>query len=355
MNFNWLKIEELVKQNYISKVTDKETNFSIYNYTNKTQYENFWCEETLNCRGLIVDQNKNIIALPFPKMFLWLQEGRRSSLQSHIVTVTEKVDGFLCLLFRKNGKHVISTRGTFFSPQAEWATKYLNKNYDLTGLPEELTLLFEGVNPNYRVVLDYQGKEDLVLLAARNRFTGKYLLFYPNLITLSDQYGFSLPKTYTFNKVTDIIEEMNYLPVNEEGYVAEFSDGSRFKFKGDRYLELHKLICGLTFKKVLVAHENHTLNTLYELLPDEFHPRVKSWVQEIDELFEKVHKEVDLAFEHVPKDNRKAFALWIQKNHKNIVPHLFYTLDGQYSIVDKLIYQDILKNRKDEILVEDEN
>lgn len=62
----------------------------IWNYTPKTQYEQFWDEITLICRGLVTDLDGNIVSRGFPKFFN-IEENR------HIPTddfeVYEKLDG----------------------------------------------------------------------------------------------------------------------------------------------------------------------------------------------------------------------------------------------------------------------
>lgn len=61
--------KQLIKDGYISERKHPECNYFIYNYTQKTQYEQFWNEDTMNCRGLILDGEGNIIAKPFSKFF----------------------------------------------------------------------------------------------------------------------------------------------------------------------------------------------------------------------------------------------------------------------------------------------
>ena len=42
---------------------------SIYNYSRTCQYENKWDEITKSCRGLILDQEGNVVAKGFDKFF----------------------------------------------------------------------------------------------------------------------------------------------------------------------------------------------------------------------------------------------------------------------------------------------
>lgn len=41
---------------------------SMYNYTAKAQYDKLWNEVTLQCRGLILDGDGNVVARPFSSL-----------------------------------------------------------------------------------------------------------------------------------------------------------------------------------------------------------------------------------------------------------------------------------------------
>jgi len=42
---------------------------TIWNYTEKVQYESLWDEVTLSARGLVTDGNGRVVARPFSKFF----------------------------------------------------------------------------------------------------------------------------------------------------------------------------------------------------------------------------------------------------------------------------------------------
>ena len=173
----------------------------IFNYNAMAQYEGAWNFFELVSRGLVIDaKTGEIIARGFDKFFNWFEGGRVAT--GNIVSITEKVDGSLGILYRHHSQYRITTRGSLTSSQGIWATQFLNANYDLSGLDEQYTLLFEIIYPDNRIVVDYGDREDLVLLAVRNRHTGDYLPFFPNVYELGNHYGFSLPNVYTFNDVT---------------------------------------------------------------------------------------------------------------------------------------------------------
>ncbi len=330
---------------YGEVAVERDGDLLIFTYTAKAQYEGRWNFFERVSRGLIINcVTGEVVARPFDKFFNWFEGGRKAA--GHIVTVTEKMDGSLGILYRLKGEYRIATRGAFHSSQAEWATHFLDAHYHLSGLSEELTLLFEIIYPENRIVLDYSGLEALVLLAARNRFTGQYRPFFPDIYELGQQYGFLLPKVYTFNNITQIIERTGMMGREEEGYVVEFSEGERFKFKGDSYLELHKLIFGLSFKNTLQAVMNGTVNFIRAQIPDEFLGQFNGWVTQIETVVADTQQQVEQAFEAAPKTSRKDFALWVQAQHPQLAPYLFARLDGK--ALQPLIYRTAFQNRPDE-------
>src|SRR5687768_659507 len=214
----------------------------VFNYNAMAQYSGEWNEFEIISRGLIIHaKTGEIVARSFDKFFNWGERGIFTT--APIVRITEKMDGSLGILYRKDGEYRIATRGSLESEQALWATDFLHHlieigEVDLSDLSNEYTLLFEIIYPENRVVVDYGDKEELCLLAVRNRFTGDYLPF-PKMLRLSAYHGFMRARDHYFKSIDELIAKLDTLDGNEEGYVAEFADGQRFKFKSKRYLKLH--------------------------------------------------------------------------------------------------------------------
>jgi len=300
----------------------------IFNYNAMAQYHGDWNFFERVSRGLVLNKNTaEVVARGFDKFFNWFEGGRVA--RGHIVSITEKMDGSLGILYLHNGQYHITTRGSMESEQGQWATEFLNANYDLSGLDDLYSLLFEIIYPENRIVVDYGDRKDLVLLAVRNRHTGAYLPFFPDVYELGIHYGFTLPQVYTFNDVTQLIEQTGVLDVNHEGYVVEFSDGQRFKFKGDRYLEMHKLIVSLTFKNILRAVQSNDIERILETVPDEFLGDVREWLTQIEATVVDIETRTTVAFEQAPKDTRKDFALWVNKHHRDLSTYLFARVDNR--------------------------
>lgn len=318
----------------------------IFNYTDRAQYRGEWNFFEQVSRGLIINATSGeIVARAFDKFFNWQENGRHSDGQ--IVTITEKLDGSLGVLYRDQGRYTIATRGSLRSEQSAWATRFLQENYPLADLPDELTLIFEILYPENRIIVDYHGRRDLVLLAARNRHIGTWLPFAPAVTDLAARYGFALPKVYPFADLSEIIGLLGTLDTSEEGYVVEFSDGQRFKFKGSRYLELSRLISGLSYKSVLRAMAGGVLETLLQSIPEEFLDQTRGWVAEIEQARETLRADVIAAFDAIPAEartSRKAFALWVNRSPTALTPFLFAMLDQDD--LTPLLYRTLL-NRPD--------
>lgn len=348
-------VQSLIKQGFddwasLGDVnTVRQGDLILFNYTAKAQYENRWNPFELMSRGLILNsKTAEIVARPFDKFFNYGEGDRYPT--GDIVSVTEKVDGSLGIAYVDpcDDSIKIATRGSFDSDQAKFATAWLQEHLRHTKLikwPLGKTLLFEIIYPDNRIVVDYGGKEGLVLLAARGRWTDKYMS-HSELRQAGEQLnGIEVVKQVDY-LVDELVQKREEIGLDQEGWVAEFSDGSRFKFKGVEYLRLHKVISSLTFKNTLYAHRDGTLNEVFEIVPDEFLEEVRCWVKEIEDCIEGTKREVAKVFSIAPKENRKEFALWVKDTSPNLAPYMFAALDGRdiTEIIYKKEFVDQLKH-----------
>jgi RNA ligase len=308
----------------------------LFDYNTAAHISNTWPYFERVCRGLILNKRTGeIVARPFDKFFYFFANGRKVS--GHIVSITEKLDGSLGILYRHKGETLISTKGSFFSPQARWASKFLKENFDLSDLGEEWTLLFEIIYPDNRVVVNYGSREDLVLLAARNRFTGDFMPFFPNMYELAQHYGFSLPQVYTYNNITDLIINTGKDIENFEGWVVEFSDGQRVKFKTDRYVEIHRYIRQIDFPNILKAVQSGDIDYITRMIPADMLTEVYRWIEEIQEKVEHINAKTVMAFTQAPRGNRQVYKTWVDANHPDLAPYLMQLYEGK--AIEPLIYE----------------
>jgi RNA ligase len=246
----------------------------IYNYTEAVQYSGAWNAVTLACRGLIVNETTGeVLARPYSKFFNHDQVGAPALRPEAKVQVTDKADGSLGIIYAGDA---VATRGSFASDQARHATEILRMRY--AGFVPEVgrTVLVEIIYPANRIVVDYAGMDDLVLLGAVDIATGRS----------SGPEGVPTwpgPVVETFDYPT-LAEALAAPPrIGREGLVVHFLDtDERVKIKYAEYVRLHRLVTGLTARTVWELLVNGgDLDELTEPLPDEFHAWVRAVVAEL--------------------------------------------------------------------------
>ena len=178
------KLNKYYEDGLLYKQVHPSLPLTIWNYTEKVQYENLWDEVTLMCRGLVTDDTGDIVATPFQKFFN-IEEGKFEPTEKF--EVYEKMDGSLGIVFWYRGQWVVATRGSFTSDQANKAREILIK-YNTDIMFRHLTFCFEIIYPENRIVLDYGNDEKLVLLGTFDK-NGKEMD-----VEIWSQWGFDVVK-----------------------------------------------------------------------------------------------------------------------------------------------------------------
>lgn len=315
----WQEIDKLIKEGYISKRKHPSANLWILNYTIKTQFEWVWNEYTCACRGLIVDFNKMIIARPFSKFFNDEQLEREGiKIPSLPFEVYSKEDGSLGIMYFLKNKPYIATRGSFDSEQAKEANKILKEKYSHIEKywNRDYTFLFEIIYPENKIIVDYGDKRDLILLAVIDTRTGSELP-----LEHFSKIGVPIVKKYDGVKDWKKVKEL-FDGENKEGFVIKFSNNFRVKIKYDRYKELHKLICGLSVKKLWeMLKEGKSIDEIMSDIPDEFHKwtldnlqKIKRQYNTIEIIYsEKLNNIIFDINNKIENPQRKDYALEILK------------------------------------------
>ena len=196
---------------------------SIYNYSRTCQYENKWDEITKMCRGLILDQEGNVIAKGFNKFFN-MEEHQSEEIPNEDFEVFEKLDGSLGILFWYQGQWILATKGSFTSDQAIRGREILVKKYNFEPIPKGYTTLVEIIYPENRIVCGYGDEESLVVLSMINNSSGKEL-DYTSLLYISDETRMPVVKKY--DAVNDYKTLKSLISKDREGYVIRFRNGFR--------------------------------------------------------------------------------------------------------------------------------
>ena len=321
---NFDKIDKLISLGYISKRKHPEYDIYILNYTPKTQYKFYWTEETIICRGLIVDKYDNILAQPFPKFFTLSQYETLNNLGifselfhvnfpdafKHPVHISNKIDGSLIVgfFYTYANKFILSSRGSFVSDQAIEAEKiFIQRYYKKIPLIADLTYLFEVVYPENRIVVDYKNLRDIILLEVLD----KKQKVLPILDFLED--GWTVVEEPRFASLyTDINVLKNTIPNNSEGYVVRYDNGMRLKVKSDEYLRLTKLISLFDNDKYILkclADNNGLIDDLLSKIPDEFYKDIHNKVSVYKQKFNDILIEVTDVYSKCSHLTRKEIAM----------------------------------------------
>ena len=286
------KLDKRVAERLISKATKGD--LAIYCYTPKCVYEREWDEYTKMARGLIVNlKTGQIVARPFPKFFNLneTEETKLENLPMEEPEITEKLDGSLGILYRDAGEYFVTTKGTFYSEQGVWATEYFRKQFGDSAtlkIPDGLTILFEIIYPENRIVIDYKGLKELFLIGAIEIKTGKDYS-YRELEEFAKRFGFSLVprKPLTIKQIQEMIDK---LPADEEGFVASYSNGLRIKIKGSEYLKIHRILSNLSILSIWESLKEGKFNDEFVgKIPEEF----REWTEKTAGILMKTKERIE--------------------------------------------------------------
>lgn len=299
-----------------------------------------WTPYELVCRGLIFDAKTGApVARPFDKFFNY---GQAPLPDACLLDVTEKMDGSLGIAYVWRGDWRVSTRGSFTSDQAIWATNWLNGtrvNRAELDRHRGKTLLFEIIYPDNQIVIDYGSFEGLVLLGGRYPYTGIEL---PGswVQQTARKLGVRAPLTYPASlNPAAYAKQAEELPGDQEGWVLRFADGTRLKIKGHEYLDLHRWVSNISFARVVEACRDGNIDDLMAACPDRYRAQAGVWLGLVRGTVAAFHGLIDQAWAERPDLalGRKAFALWAKDQHPKLAPYLFRKLDGRD--YDDLIYR----------------
>lgn len=324
--------------------------YRIYNYSELAAYSQTWDEATMQCRGLIVDADGKVIARPFAKFFNDGEHDGERHPQLDLdapASVSDKLDGSLGILYPTVDGYAIATRGSFESEQAQWATKFWRENYADKFTPEPgFTYLMEIIYKANRIVVDYDF-EDLVLLGVVENATGDV-----GSVDVVDWPG-RKAETFPYRTLAQALSA----PVrdNAEGFVVHCEDGTMVKLKLERYVQLHKIVTGMSEKTVWEhAASGKPFEDLIADMPDEFHDWLTATWDELQTRHAAVGRDATRTYgeilDRMPEGGgRKEFAEAAKQYDNRSL--LFCLADGQYDRASATIWKQ-LKPRGDTFMLD---
>jgi len=340
--------EAYVKLGLLRSDKTDDGRLAVYTYTDQCAYTNAWDDVTRNARGHIYDLlTGECAAWPFPKFFN-LNENAETQADrlpwDQPYEICEKLDGWLGVLYRHEGRFKVSTRGSFHSSGAVWATQHIQQ-FDLGFLPDTATLCFEVIHPEHQIILSYE-KEALTILGAFNRFTREE---YPRNLVEDWAWRSGLPivPLLAHRSLTELLHEQKELR-DKEGFVIRFQDGRRVKVKTAWYLEMTRIMNDLTPISLWRGMRNGKVpEEFLRKIPEELRPLADKYRAILEGQYAQVMLHIEQTADPAIRrfgNDRRELARWIEENAARIGyvrRAMFLLLDGKRDKVEAIVMDQI--------------
>ena len=317
-----------VRQNFIelTKVSESFTHktervdgfdFDIffYRFATFSDFKNNEHFGSLEARGIAFLEERAFPA--FHKFFNWKENPYTDFPieDDEALVVQEKIDGSLIHPIAVDDYLLVKSKTSFLSEHSRAGKELLERDSRKKSLvfdlyKDGLVPLFELIGPENQVVVKYD-RDDLVLLAVRNVYSGEYLpLEEVGKIAKEYKVEFARWTEIPFHRLRNILENEKGV----EGFVA-FVNSNFVKFKTKWYLNLHSFISEIREDVIFYAFLDDKLDDILINIDGEKRKIVEEIAEKVKSVLnEKVKRALELFSEY--KDlgfDRKSFALKYRK------------------------------------------
>lgn len=327
-----------------------------------------WNKQNLIFRSSVWNDDGELVSASFKKFFNWGEKPELaytpfSTKANGGVTVMEKVDGSTLIISKYKGNLIHRTRGTVDATQ-------LDNGLEILGLMEKYpnafdlevdehgtanySLLFEWVSPTNKIVVNYP-EPDMILIGKINH-DDYTMASQSELDKLALELGVKRPKTYQYDSIKDIL---NDVPAWEksEGVCVYCNKGQDIrKLKSEWYLSLHRMkseLCSLervidVFFGVGKPSYNEFYSQLIEIYDYEIVTSAQGYMSNICDAWKEVNKIVEgmetftSKVKALPSRKEQAAEILSSYGETNRAKFVFSLLDGKELADDnlkKLLYQ----------------
>ena len=183
-----MNIKQLLKEN-ADLVLKKETSVPglyVLKYKRKVFFDNLWNPFLEVCRGTVIDENDNIVSLPFTKIYNFRVEDKAPDwADDDVVLYVRKINGFMVACTWYDGDLLWSTTGSLDSEFigyaqemfAELSPDQREMFKDLLRQATDTTYIFECCHPSDPHIIEE--KSGLYLLGAREKKFDSEIMINP--------------------------------------------------------------------------------------------------------------------------------------------------------------------------------
>lgn len=315
MNINLYTFNKLVDEGYLNRSSNGHE--VIWVYTPKTEYEKYWTKETRMSRGLVTDEEGNILCKTLSK-FYNLEQTPETKLEnldlSQEYLITEKLDGsFISLWWNKRtDTWQCSSKGSLANEYIDYAMSQLP---DMSSVSRNKVFACEICMPRnldgMRRAVDHD--PGLYFISAFDSYQNFRELDWHRESKLwpGDKKVKHYPDTH-FNALL----EKQKKELGTEGWVVKFDSGLRIKIKTRHYLKIFAFINQLNYASIKEFMLNYGVdsNEWLESFPEELLKEAREMKNTISYTFyNKLHDLMFTAKEYNKLTNsRKEFALQVK-------------------------------------------
>jgi hypothetical protein len=264
-----------------------------------------WNDKNMIFRSSVWTPEGKLISASYKKFFNWQEQPDLYPIPDsmHGLSLIEKLDGSTLIVSQYEEETIIRTRGTVDAVAQEngFEIELLKKKYPKAFMVmEDISLIYEWVTPNNRIVIDYPGP-DIYLTGIINHKDYSYVS-QTDLDTYAKAIGVKRPRIFNFDTVTDMIEAVKEFK-GVEGICVYFNHGQLIrKLKGIQYLTIHKFKNNLTLESMLdmyFVYKRPSYNDFVKQVTEQFDYECYVACQGDISLICDASKEVDKIISHM--------------------------------------------------------
>lgn len=327
----WIEKINIEKYNEIFELlqVNQHNEMALIRYGLQDMQEGLWTDKNSiyrECRSIVVDlKNEEIVLCPFRKFFN-LNEVEENSIENitkkikeaRSIEITDKLDGSM-----QNARYYkdefIMSGSMALDLNKSWR---LSEGYNMLSENHKLmlkkhsnyTFIFEYISlKDAHVVLYDKEQEGLYLIGMRDVYTGEQLS-YNQIKMYANTYKVAVTQIEkkSFNEVVNLTKQ--YKSHEKEGWVVNI-DGHLIKVKCDDYVHLHRLLDKLSSVNVIIQNiADDKYDDMISKVPVNYRERVERIANVIIDYKEQCIKDINKYYEQAPKDNKKAFMIWVDTN-----------------------------------------
>jgi hypothetical protein len=252
----------------------------MVNYTNAAQYDAEWNNFLRVCRGIVLDNQFNLVSMPFHKFFN-IDEHEETNLQSaagwQYRSITEKIDGVMIQVFR-HGDEVLFASRHGIGTRASQLAAALAQDIDtciLSRIDFRHTLICELIHPEILQpgMISYSPRLRLLVpLFIRNLETLELIPARELLASSGLPESYSLPQDYRYDSIHRLVEfARNYTDIDWEGVVVQGRGelGNQLvKIKAYGYLHRLQILRGLSPRRLIEVYRQAGIEGVKQVIAD---------------------------------------------------------------------------------------